>query len=146
MVSTFLMALSSLCALAAFIVHTTHLYYLFVAIPRCSEAEMGRDELTQTPWLGSLSNLTKVEPVKCVCQYNPTQLDESLTYWGLSCIDVKRVLPFFLTTASVINFIGFFVGFWYVGLVLRSLARSWTTTSFWFSRHSPDAAKLPMIP
>ncbi|TRY63023.1 hypothetical protein TCAL_00797 [Tigriopus californicus] len=142
--SALFMGLSSLCALAAFLVHTAHLYYLFVAIPRCSVAEVSRDEFT-SPWLGSLTNLTQVEPVKCICQYNPTRLDQSLIYWGLSCIDVKRVLPFFLTTASVINFIGCFVGFWYVGLVIRSLIRSWTARSFWFTHRSPDAAKLPMI-
>lgn len=126
----FFSAVALLCCLLAFCRHSLHLCLLYFAVPNCAEFPLDRD---QSPgWLLGLMDVTK-EPndqFTCQCSVPPPQRggalvaaafsllrDGVLSYVGLSCVEVKRVLPAILTVAAVLNFVGLFLSAWFAGLV-----------------------------
>ncbi len=139
MITVLLSSVSFLCCLLAFCLHSAHLYLLFVGIPTCAEHALDR---SQSPsWLLSLMDVTKErnDQFTCVCPLPQetaaaTSIVGSggsggggdhhgvvaLTYVGLSCIEVKRVLPVILTVEGVLNFVGLFISAWFAGLVTFS--------------------------
>ena len=57
----------------------------------------------------------------CLCTAPATILGhDALTYVGLSCIEVKKVLPAIITVEAVLNFVGLFISAWFAGLVTFS--------------------------
>ena len=131
-VTVFLSAVSLTCCLLAFCRHSLHLYLLYFAVPNCAEYPLDRD---QSPaWLLGLMDVTKErnDQFTCHCSVPPPQRaalltdafslldDGALSYVGLSCVEVKRVLPAILTVAAVLNFVGLFLSAWFAGLVTCS--------------------------
>ena len=131
-VTVFFSAVSLLCCLLAFCRHSLHLYLLYHAVPNCAEYPLDRG---QSPgWLLSLMDVTKErnDQFTCHCSVTPLQRsalvaatssllkDGVLSYVGLSCVEVKRVLPAILTVAAVLNFVGLFISAWFAGLVTCS--------------------------
>lgn len=123
--TAFLSAVSCVCCLLAFSRHSLHLYLLYFAVPNCAEHPLDRN---QSPgWLLRLMDITKErnDHLTCHCSVPPGtapfSLDgDVLSYVGLSCVEVKRVLPAILTVAAVLNFVGLFIGAWFAGLVTCS--------------------------
>ena len=128
-VTVFLSAVSLTCCLLAFCRHSLHLYLLYFAVPNCAEYPLDRD---QSPaWLLGLMDITKErnDQFTCHCSVPPPQraalvtaftlLNDGgvLSYVGLSCVEVKRVLPAILTVAAVLNFVGLFISAWFACLV-----------------------------
>lgn len=140
-VTAFLSAVSLLCCLLAFCRHSLHLYLLYFAVPNCAEYPLDRD---QSPgWLLGLMDVTKErnDQFTCHCSVPPqcaalvaalSLHDDALSYVGLSCVEVKRVLPAIITVAAVLNFVGLFLSAWFAGLVTCSRNnrrfREWRTS------------------
>ena len=140
-VTAFLSAVSLLCCLLAFCRHSLHLYLLYFAVPNCAEYPLDRD---QSPgWLLGLMDVTKErnDQFTCHCSVPPqcaalvaalSLHDDVLSYVGLSCVEVKRVLPAIITVAAVLNFVGLFLSAWFAGLVTCSRNnrrfREWRTS------------------
>lgn len=122
MITALLSAVSFVCCLLAFCLHSLHLYLLFIAIPTCSEYALDR---SQSPsWLLDLMDVTKErnDQHTCLCPVPSYAFlaGDTLTYIGLSCVEVKRVLPAIITVAAVLNFVGLFISAWFCGLVTLS--------------------------
>ena len=118
-ISASLSLLSAVASLASFVALTIHLYQLFFAIPRCNQIPL--DTASAPDWLRNILALTRSETKTCICDRGHLGEEDNLNYPGLTCPEVRGVMPLFLTVSSTLYFAGFFFSVWFFCAAAKSL-------------------------